>query len=154
LFYQNQRHQNIAVSNILINLREKKMLSRLRKVEGDKGFTWVELLIVIAIISILSAIALPQFGAYKERGYNSDTKASLHNLYLACKAYWAENGAAGTCTAAGVTNATFGYTSSATITIADGTDGSKTGFTATATNSAGGNAAGYGIDSNGTISAL
>ena len=130
------------------------MLSRFRKVEGEKGFTWVELLIVIAITSILALIAIPQFGAYKDRTYNIDTKNSLQNLFLACKAYWAENGATGTCTAAGVTNAAFGYTSSATITIADGTDGSKTGFTATATNSAGGNAAGYGIDSNGTISEL
>jgi type IV pilus assembly protein PilA len=129
------------------------MLSRFRKVKGEKGFTLIELLVVIAIIGILAAIAIPQFSAYKDRTYNSDTQASLLNLFSACKDFWEKNGVTGNCTAASVTNETYGYTDSATVTITDGT-GTETGFTATAINSAGGNAAGYGIDAAGTISAL
>lgn len=78
------------------------MLSRFRKVEGEKGFILIELLIVIAIIGILAAIAIPQFSAYKTRAYDSDAKANLHNLFLACKVYWADNGATASCTAASV----------------------------------------------------
>ncbi len=57
-----------------------------------KGFTLIELLIVIAIIGILAAIAIPQFNQYKAGAYDTASKADLHNIYLACKAYWSDTG--------------------------------------------------------------
>lgn len=128
------------------------MFSRFRKLEGEKGFTLIELLIVIAIIGILAAIAIPQFSAYKDRAYNSDSQAALHNLFLACKAYWADNGSNAACTEAAVTNASYGVTANANIPIT-GAGGTETAFTATAINSQGGNAAGYTINAAGTITA-
>jgi type IV pilus assembly protein PilA len=62
------------------------------KNKREEGFTLIELLIVIAIIGILAAIAIPQFNQYKARAYDTASKADLHNIYLACKAFWSDNG--------------------------------------------------------------
>tara|TARA_B110001454_G_scaffold58756_1_gene57534 strand:- start:56 stop:256 length:201 start_codon:yes stop_codon:yes gene_type:complete len=42
--------------------------------KNTSGFTLIELLIVIAIIDILSAIAIPQFNQYKIRGYDAPSR--------------------------------------------------------------------------------
>ncbi len=90
----------------------------MRKFRNEKGFTLIELLIVIAIIGILAAIAIPQFNQYKARAYDSDAKANLHNVYLACKAYWADEGSIITCTNALATGTAYGYIQSANVSIA------------------------------------
>jgi prepilin-type N-terminal cleavage/methylation domain-containing protein len=64
-------------------------MDRLRlKAEG--GFTLIELLVVIAIIGILAAIAIPQFAAYRRRGFDSDTKSNVRNMATAQEAYFVD----------------------------------------------------------------
>jgi len=64
------------------------MKSLRRKKEG--GFTLVELMIVIAIIGILAAIAIPQFAAYRERGFISSMQADVSAIRTAEEAYFAD----------------------------------------------------------------
>lgn len=105
------------------------MLNRINLARNEKGFTLIELLIVIAIIGILAAIAIPQFNQYKARAYNSDAQSNLHNLYLGCKAYWADEGSADVCTISQVSRTTYGYIQSVDVSVDLG--GSETGFAAT-----------------------
>ena len=124
------------------------MLNRLNSARNEKGFTLIELLIVIAIIGILAAIAIPQFNQYKARAYDSDSKSNLHNLYLGCKAYWADAGSSNDCTLTIVEATTYGYVQSSRVTVTaagDETAFSATGFHADSTRT-------FTMDLNGSIS--
>jgi type IV pilus assembly protein PilA len=68
--------------------RELSVMKRLR-LESESGFTLIELLVVVAIIGILAAIAIPQFSAYRKRGYEAQVKSDLRNAATAEEAYFA-----------------------------------------------------------------
>ncbi len=73
-----------------------------------KGFTLVELVIVIIIVGILSIVAVPIYRGYTKRAYASEGRALLGSIQTAQKVYFAENGAYyGT---SGVVNAVTGNT--------------------------------------------
>ncbi len=60
----------------------------LRRAWNRKGFTLVELLIVIAIIGIIASIAIPQFVAYRQKSYNAMAKSDLHNARVSLEGYY------------------------------------------------------------------
>jgi type IV pilus assembly protein PilA len=60
------------------------------RLRSQSGFTLIELLVVVAIIGILAAIAIPQFSAYRKRGYEAQVKSDLRNAATAQEAYFTQ----------------------------------------------------------------
>jgi len=57
-----------------------------------KGFSLIELMVVVAIIGLLAMIAVPSFGRYLAKAKRAEAYLNLHSIYSAEKAYWAEHG--------------------------------------------------------------
>ena len=63
----------------------------LQKLRGNsKGFTLIELMIVIAIIGILAAIAIPNFIAYRDKAYCGYAEGDAQNTLAALSSYFSE----------------------------------------------------------------
>jgi type IV pilus assembly protein PilA len=66
----------------------KKTVARM----GQKGFTLVELMIVVAIIGILSAVAVPNFKRYQAKSKTSEAKIQLAAAYTAEQSFYGDFG--------------------------------------------------------------
>jgi len=72
--------------NSLIELQHSKLLKDRHQVE--KGFSLVELMVVVAIIAILAALAIPQLTKFQAKSYQSEAKNNLAHVHMMQEAYY------------------------------------------------------------------
>ena len=101
----------------------------MRKLRGNnsKGFTLIELMIVVAIIAVLAAIALPNFLRFQCRAMQSEAKTNLGGIRVCQEAYFAQHKKYGN-NFAGI-----GFVPKGSVKYSYTTTGNTEGFTATAT---------------------
>ena len=68
-----------------------KLQTKFKKMQNKKGFTLIELIVVIVIIGILAAIIVPRLGGFGDRANEAAIAADQRTIETAVAVYYAEN---------------------------------------------------------------
>jgi prepilin-type N-terminal cleavage/methylation domain-containing protein len=68
-------------------------MNRFRKKRNQKGFTMIELMVVVVIVGILAAIAIPIYGKYVKQARTTEATGRMGEMITAAKAWAQEKGA-------------------------------------------------------------
>jgi len=105
---------------------------RARPQKNNFGFTLIELMIVVAIIGVLAAVAVPNYSRYQAQARQTEAKIMLSAVYTSERSFQAEHNSYSCCiveigmdTSAGKKFYTFGFKTCPTTSPACGGDGTK-----------------------------
>lgn len=71
----------------------------MKKINNEQGFSLVELMVVVGIIGILSAVAVPNFKKYQAKSKTSEAKLALASIYAAEQSFQADADSYASCLA-------------------------------------------------------
>jgi prepilin-type N-terminal cleavage/methylation domain-containing protein len=66
-------------------------MSSIRKLMNRKGFTMIELMVVVVIVGVLAAVAVPMYGKYVKNARMTEATARIGEIVTASKAWAVEN---------------------------------------------------------------
>jgi len=87
------RKVHLSVTTLLSKVMSKKS----NLIFSNQGFTLVELMVVVAIIGLLSAVAIPNFQKYQARTKTAEAKLQLSSIYAAEQSFYASYNIYHTC---------------------------------------------------------
>ena len=81
-----------VINKLVIKLKVKKLKVKSEKIINKKGFTLVELLVVISIIAVLTVVTIGSFAGSQKKSRDAAKKANLKSLSDAIGLYYADTG--------------------------------------------------------------
>ena len=122
-------------------------MNRFRRKSNQKGFTMVELMVVVVIVGVLSAVAIPLYGKYIKNARVTEATGKIGEIITASKAWAMENQDASgdpvwPSGSGGIVDLTATELFSYAITAGGGSDATSNAFTVTATGVGGAKMAG------------